>query len=78
MIHLLFTFIQNIFIRFLFLIIKFRSYINHIQFVFIRFMNLFTKFQIVSSKGLCLINFLFLHIVKFSAFIKDLVKLAAG
>jgi hypothetical protein len=65
MIHLLFTFIQNIFFRFLFLIILFHFSIIHIQKVFIVFIDLFTKIQIVFAEGLSLSKFLFLHVVKF-------------
>jgi hypothetical protein len=76
--HLLFTFIQNTFIRFLFLIILFRFDIIQIQINFFRLMNFFTKFQIVSAEGLGLNEFLFLHIIRFIPCSKDLVKLAAG
>ena len=74
--HLLFTFIQNIFIRFLFLIILFHFDIIHIQINFFRLINLFTKFQTVFAEGLGLNDFLFLHIIKFIACNKDLVKSA--
>ena len=72
--HLLFIFIENTFIRFLFLIILFRLDIIHIQINFFRLINFFTKFQIVSAEGFGLNDFLFLNIIRFIPCSKDLVK----
>jgi len=74
MIHLLFIFIQNIFFRCLFLIIKSHFSIIHIRLRFILSINLFTKFQIMFLKELSLNKFLFLHVARFIICNENLIK----